>query len=243
MAESAKYIEKKFHSDIIDINFGCSVRKVVKKNAGSALLKDLPRLKAIAEKVVKAVDTPVTGKIRIGWTHDDYVGETVGKILEKAGIEAITVHGRTASDGFGNRVQLDHIRKIKESVQIPVIGNGDILTPQDAKNMLETTGCDAVMVGRGTIGNPWLIKNILHYLKGEKLIEPQLKDRVEMCIHHLNLEVEHRGAEQANKIMRKIFGGYFKGFAGAAKLRHQLVNSKEINQTLNILKKFQQEVS
>ena len=240
MAESAKYIEEKFQPDIIDINFGCSVRKVVKKNAGSALLKDLELLDSIASSVVKAVKTPVTGKIRIGWDHQSYVGVEVSKILENAGIEAITVHGRTASDGFGNDVKLDFIRQIKETVKVPVIGNGDILTPEDAKIMIDKTGCDAVMVGRGTIGNPWIIQNINNYLQNKEQVSPTLLDRIDMCIKHLNLEVEHRGEEQANKIMRKVFGGYFKGFEGASRLRHELVTSKTVDQTLDILQNFRE---
>ena len=243
MADSAKYLEEKFQPDIIDINFGCSVRKVVKKNAGSALLKDLSLLEKITSSVVKAVNTPVTGKIRIGWDHNSYVGTEVSKILEANGVAAITVHARTASDGFGNSIKMDFIKKIKETVQIPVIGNGDILSPQDAKKMLDETGCDAIMVGRGVIGNPWLIKNINNHLQGKDYSEPQLLDRVDLCMKQLNMEVEHRGPEQANKVMRKIFSGYFKGFAGASNLRFNLVSSKSIEKTIEILTKFRNNVS
>ncbi|MBN2280629.1 MAG: tRNA dihydrouridine synthase DusB [Candidatus Marinimicrobia bacterium] len=238
MSESARYVEDKFHPDIIDINFGCSVRKVVKKNAGSALLKDLSLLENIIKQVVRAVSTPVTGKIRLGWDHDHYVGLEVAKILEDNGAEAITVHGRTASDGFGNTVKRDFIKTIKENVRIPVIGNGDIITPFDAEKMLNETGCDAVMIGRGAIGNPWLIQNTCRHLKGLSFSEPKIEEKIDLCVQHLQMEIEHRGEEFANKIMRKFYGGYFKGFEGASRLRHALVTTKTIAESLAILKGF-----
>jgi len=241
MGNSAKYIEEKFQPDIIDINIGCSVRKVVKKNAGSALLKDLKLLENIVKNVVNAVETPVTGKIRIGWDHRHYVGLEAAKILEDNGIEAITVHPRTASDGFGNTIKSEFIKMIKDQVNIPVIGNGDIMTPQDAEKMLKETGCDAVMVGRGAIGNPWLIQNIYNYLNEKPITEPTLLDKIELCIKHLDMEVEHRGIDQANKIMRKFYGGYFKSFEGASRLRHDLVTAKSVEESFYILENFKNE--
>ncbi len=236
MADSAKYIEKKFNPDIIDINMGCPVRKVVKKGAGAALLKDLPLLEKIAQKVVAAVKTPVTGKIRIGWDHTNYVAEDVAKILADSGIEAITIHPRTVSDGYGGKIQPKFIKKIKQLVDIPVIGNGDILSAADAEKMLEVTGCDGIMIGRGAIGNPWIFSNINRFFSGKAPIIPTLSDKATLCLDHLEREINHRGADQANKIMRKFFGGYFKGFPGASKLRHRLVTAADTQATIQILK-------
>ena len=243
MADSARYIEEKFHPDIIDINFGCSVRKVVKKNAGSALLKDLKLSEKIVKQVVTGVSTPVTGKIRIGWDHTNYVGIEVSKILEDNGIAAITVHPRTASDGFRNTIKMHLITKIKKTVNIPVIGNGDILSAHDAQNMLDITGCDAVMVGRGAIQNPWLIKNIINHLRGRKILQPSILDKVNLCLRQLEMERNHRGDKQANKIMRKFYGSYFKGFEGASWLRHNLVTSKDIEHTFLLLKNFKDKIA
>ncbi len=243
MAEAAKYVEEKFSPDLIDINFGCSVRKVVKKNAGAALLKDLDLLGKIAEKTVKAVSIPVTAKIRAGWTHDKIVAVDVAKILEDKGVKAIAVHPRTASDGFGNKPNLKIIADVKNTVKIPVIGNGDIKNPEDARKMMNETNCDAVMIGRGAIGNPWIFKNIIDHFAGKETKLPCISDKIEMCIEHLNLEISHRGENFANRVMKKAYGSYFKGFPQAEKLRQKLVLTNSVAESLDILYKLKETYS
>ena len=184
--EAAKYIYENMKPDIIDINMGCPVPKVaVRAQAGSALLKDLDKIYDIVSSVVKAVPIPVTVKIRSGWDNKHINAVDVAKIVEKAGASAICVHPRTRSQGYSGKADWSIIKSVKENVSIPVIGNGDIKTPDDAKKMLEETGCDAVMIGRGVLGNPWLIKNTINYLDGKELIDVSVEDRIDMCLKHL----------------------------------------------------------
>ena len=185
--EAAKYIYENMKPDIIDINMGCPVPKVaVRAQAGSALLKNPEKIYEIVKVVVEAVPIPVTVKIRSGWDSNHINAVEVAKIIEKAGASAICVHPRTRSQGYSGKADWNIIKQVKESVSIPVIGNGDIKTPEDAKNMLESTGCDAVMIGRGVLGNPWLIKNTINYLDGKDLIDVSVSDRVDMCLKHLS---------------------------------------------------------
>jgi len=242
MADSAQYVEEKFAPDIIDINMGCSVRKVVKKNAGAALLKDIKLLSQIANSVVKAVKTPVTAKIRSGWNHNNIVAVDVARILEDNGIAAITVHPRTASDGFGNVPDLRIIGDVKKTVKIPIIGNGDIFNPKDAENMIKQTDCDAVMVGRGTIGNPWLIKKITSHFHGTNSdFEVTQLDKINMCIEHLKMEIIYRDENKAHKIMKKFYGKYFRGFPDAAKIRQKLVLADSPKEVFELLFKLKSE--
>ena len=186
--EAAKFIEKEMKPDIIDINMGCPVPKVaVRAQAGSALLKDLDKIFDIVSSVVSAVNVPVTVKIRSGWDSNHINAVEVAKVIEKAGASAICVHPRTRSQGYSGKADWNIIKEVKENVSIPVIGNGDIKSPEDAKRMLEETKCDAVMIGRGVLGNPWLIKNIVNYLDGKEVIDVSIVDRIDMCLKHLKL--------------------------------------------------------
>ena len=185
--EAAKYIYENMKPDIIDINMGCPVPKVaVRAQAGSALLKNPEKIYDIVKAVVEAVPIPVTVKIRSGWDSNHINAVEVAKIIEKAGASAICVHPRTRSQGYSGKADWNIIKQVKDAVAIPVIGNGDIKTPEDAKNMLDSTGCDAVMIGRGVLGNPWLIKNTINYLENKPLIDVSVSDRVDMCLKHLS---------------------------------------------------------
>ena len=181
MKKAAQIINKKYPEKLIDINMGCPVPKVaLKAHSGSALLKEPKKIEKIVKSVVESVNVPVTVKIRSGWDKENINAIEVAKIIEKAGASAITIHGRTRSQGYSGKVDLDIIKKVKENVNIPVIGNGDIKNEEDAKYMLEYTGCDAVMIGRAALGNPWLLKNTINYLNGKKTKEPTIKEKKEM---------------------------------------------------------------
>ena len=186
--EAAKYIYNTMKPDVIDINMGCPVPKVaVRSQAGAALLKDIYKIERIVSSVVKAVPIPVTVKIRSGWDFNSINAVEVAKACEKAGASAICVHPRTRSQGYEGLSDWNIIRKVKENVNIPVIGNGDIKDIYSAKTMLEETGCDAIMIGRATLGNPWIIKQIIAYIDENKIIEePTWLDRIDMINKHLN---------------------------------------------------------
>ena len=186
--EAAKYIEKVMNPDIIDINMGCPVPKVaLKSQAGAALLKNPEKIYEIVSSVVAAVKCQVTVKIRSGWDQNSINAVEVAKICEKAGASAITVHPRTRSQGYSGQADWSIIKKVKENVHIPVIGNGDITDIYKAKAMLEETGCDLIMIGRGVLGNPWLIREINAYLEdGTILPKPTDEEKIDMCLKHLN---------------------------------------------------------
>jgi len=236
MAEAARYIEDKYQPDIIDLNFGCSVRKVVLKNAGAALLKDLPLLEKIAVSVVQAIQTPVTAKIRAGWNHQSIVALEAARILENAGIRALTIHPRTAADDYCHPAQWELIAEIKQALTIPVIGNGDIKTAADAIRMFRTTGCDAVMIGRAAIGNPWIFRQTQELLAGSEIVTiPSLPEQIALCLRHIRFAQQYYPDIKVNQIMRKFYHAYIREFPNAAEIRHRLVRSDKLADTLAIL--------
>ena len=240
---AAKFIYKEMKPDIIDINMGCPVPKVaLKSQAGSALLKNPKRVKEIVSAVVNSVPIPVTVKIRSGWDKKSINAPEIAKICEEAGASAITIHGRTRSDGYSGNVDLDIIKKVKESVNIPVIGNGNIKSCYDAKKMLDYTACDAVMIGRGVLGNPWLIKECVDYL--EKGIEPKevtLDEKITMIKKHLDLLIDQKGEKVACLEMRSHFAWYLKGLPNTKKLKIEMQQVTTKSDAIRLLDKYEEE--
>ena len=228
---AAAYIEENMKPDIIDINMGCPVTKVaVKAQAGSALLKDPDKIRDIVSAVVDTVDLPVTAKIRSGWNNKCINAVEIAKIVEDCGASAITVHPRTREERYGIRANWSIIKEVKENVSIPVIGNGDIFTCYDAKRMIDETGCDAIMIGRGVLGNPWLIKQCIEYL--DEGIEPErvtLEERIEMIKRHAELLSDIRPEKVAMHKMRTHAAYYLKGRYRSAEIKPRLfkMNTKE----------------
>lgn len=222
--KAAKMVEEIMHPDIIDINMGCPVPKVaIRAQAGSALLKNTDKIREIVEAVVSSVNVPITVKIRSGWDSNSINAVEVAKVCEEAGASAITVHGRTRSQGYSGNVDLDIIKKVKEAVSIPVIGNGDITDIDSAKKMLSYTGCDAIMIGRGVLGNPWLMKEIITYLDtGEKISKPTYEDKINMCFHHLNYLLKIKSEKISVLEMRSHIAWYLKGIPGSQKVKNEI---------------------
>ena len=239
--EAAKFIEKEMKPDIIDINMGCPVPKVaVRAQAGSALLKDPDKIFDIVSSVVSAVNVPVTVKIRSGWDSNHINAVEVAKVIEKAGASAICVHPRTRSQGYSGKADWNIIKEVKENVSIPVIGNGDIKSPEDAKRMLEETKCDAVMIGRGVLGNPWLIKNIINYLDGKEVIDVSIVDRIDMCLKHLKLLDSLKNEKLACLEIRNHISWYFKGIKGANELKNKVYQTTNIHDIILLLNEFKE---
>lgn len=234
MGYTAKYMSK--IADIIDINMGCPAPKVVKNGDGSKLLIDLEKAKRIMKVVVENSSVPVTVKIRKGWDKENIVAVQVAKIAEEVGISAITIHGRTRSEFYTGKADWDIIKKVKDSVKIPVIGNGDIVDEETAYQMFEKTGVDGIMIGRGSFGNPWIFRNIKHFLiTGEKLPSPTNSERLNIIKEHIDLAVEEKG-EIAIKELRKHIAWYTKNLKNSSEFRNSInmIETKEqLIKTLN----------
>lgn len=216
--------------DIIDINMGCPTPKIVKNGDGSALMKEPKLVMKILNSVVKVSIKPITIKIRLGWDYDNLNAVEIAKIAEQEGVKAIAVHGRTREQFYSGRANWDMIRLVKENVTIPVIGNGDILSPENGKNMLEETGCDGIMIGRGSRGNPWIFKRTLALINnGIDLPLPTPEEQVLMAIKHLNMATEGKREIIAVKEMRKHIAWYIKGLKYSAEMRNKInkINQKE----------------
>ena len=239
--EAAKFIEKEMKPDIIDINMGCPVPKVaVRAQAGSALLKNQDKIYEVIKNVVNNVSVPVTVKIRSGWDNKHINAVEVAKICEKAGASAICIHPRTRSQGYSGKADWSIIKEVVDNVSIPVIGNGDIRSPEDAKNMLDETGCTAIMIGRGLLGNPWLIKNTVSYLSNEKYELPSELDRIDMALHHLAYLKELKNDKVAALEIRNHIAWYLKGIAGSNEVKNIIFKTTSINDIINILEKFKE---
>jgi len=243
--EGATKVAVSNNPDIIDINFGCPVYKIVKKGAGSACLKDLSMMERMAGTVVDAAgELPVTVKTRLGWDDHTIRIQEVGLMLQSLGVKALTVHARTRAQKYKGDADWSWLKKLKNTpgLEIPIIGNGDVTSPQLAKKMFDETGVDGVMIGRGAIGNPWIFEQTRHYIEhGELLPEPDIKQRLELCSDQLRLSVEHHGAKYGVIIMKKHYGQYLKGIRNGKKLRSAIMDEKEMDRILELLLNFKEE--
>lgn len=223
-------LNKQEDIDIIDINMGCPAPKIVKNGDGSALLKEPKLVRQIVRAVVKVSDKPVTVKIRMGWDEKSINAVEIAKIIEDEGAALVVVHGRTREQFYSGEANWDIIREVKRNVSIPVIGNGDIFTPEDAKRMIDYTGCDGVMIGRGSQGNPWIFKRIVALIEnGEEIPPPTNREKIDMAIRHFKLLIDLKGEKVAVREMRKHIGWYIKGMSKAADMRRRIntINDKE----------------
>lgn len=231
MADAARIVVS-LGATIVDINMGCWVPKIAGKGAGAALLRDVCTATTVVSAVVNAVDVPVTVKVRSGWDENEITAIEFAQAAEKVGVAAIAVHARTAAQGFSGEPNWDIIRQVKEAVtRIPVIGNGDVTTPEDAVRMLRQTGCDGVMIGRGALGRPWIFRHIAHAMRtGEVLPEPTAQERAALALRHARLTLE-RGKLPEAVAVRELRGQltkYHLGIPGAAKMRDRLVRAETL---------------
>ena len=237
MSYAAKYVSKNF--DMIDINMGCPAPTVTKHGDGSSLLQDLNKAGRIIDCVVKNSSKPVTLKIRLGWDKEHIVASEIAKTAEDLGVSAITVHGRTRTEYFAGHVNLEEIRRVKEAVKIPVIGNGDIIDEISAKQMFETTGVDGIMIGRAALGNPWILKRIINYLKtGECLPEIQLEDKFNVIKKHFLLEIGEKGEYTGIREFRKHLAAYTKNMPNSSVFRSKINLLETKNEVLSALDEY-----
>ena len=238
--EAARIVESVMHPDIIDINMGCPVPKVaVSAQAGSALLKDPDKIKKIVSEVVKAVSVPVTVKIRLGWDESSINCVEVAKVIESAGASAITLHARTRAQGYSGKARWEYIKQVKESVSIPVIGNGDVKTCFDAKRMILETGCDAVMIGRGVLGNPWLIRDCVEYLELGSVPKPvSNQEKIEMMKRHFELLKQDKNEKVALLEIRSNILFYLKGMPGNKEMKTRICEAKSEEDIYSLLNQY-----
>lgn len=238
--KAAQFIEEYMKPDIIDINMGCPVPKVaLRAQAGSALLKDINKIYDIVSSVVAAVSTPVTVKIRSGWDMEHINAVEVAKVCEKAGASAICVHPRTRSQGYSGHSDWSIIKQVKDAVSIPVIGNGDIKSCYDAKKMLDDTGCDAIMIGRGVLGNPWLIKEVIEYIdNGVVIKKPTSLEKLDMCLKHLDYLRTLKCEKVAALEIRNHIGWYFKGLKNSTDVKNKVYKTTKIDDIISILEEY-----
>jgi nifR3 family TIM-barrel protein len=243
LIEAAQFVDKNTTADIIDINMGCPVPKITKCDAGSRWLLQPDKIYEMVSAVVAAVDKPVTVKMRTGWDEDSIYAIENARALEAAGAKAVALHGRTRSQMYEGHADWDIVRQVKQAVTIPVIGNGDIQTPQEAERRLEETGVDAIMIGRAALGNPWMIYRTVKYLEtGELIDDPTPKEKIDVCMLHADRLIRLKGEKVAIMEMRKHAAWYLKGLRGNGRVRSQ-INEVETREGLeDILYNFAREI-
>ncbi|RAP73270.1 tRNA dihydrouridine synthase DusB [Paenibacillus montanisoli] len=239
LVEAAKVVDKQTNADIIDINMGCPVPKVTKCDAGARWLLDPNKIYEMVSAVVDAVEKPVTVKMRIGWDSEHIYAVENARAVERAGGKAVSVHGRTREQLYTGKANWDIIRDVKQSVSIPVIGNGDVFTPEDAQRMLDHTGCDGVMIGRGALGNPWMLYRTIQYLStGELLPDPTPREKMDVAILHMDRLVNLKGESTAVREMRKHLAWYLKGVPGAARVKDVIMEETTRDNMVQILGQY-----
>jgi nifR3 family TIM-barrel protein len=236
LVEAARFVDKNTNADIIDINMGCPVPKITKCDAGAKWLLDPDKIYEMVSAVVEAVEKPVTVKMRMGWDEDHVFAVKNAKAVERAGGQAVALHGRTRVQMYEGKANWDIIKEVKQSINIPLIGNGDVQTPQDAKRMLDETGCDGVMIGRAALGNPWMIYRTVQFLKTGKLMgEPSVREKMDVCILHLDRLIALKNEDVAVREMRKHAAWYLKGVKGNAKVRNAVNECTTRDQLVTLL--------
>lgn len=243
LVEAARFVDKNTTADIIDINMGCPVPKITKCDAGAKWLLDPNKIYDMVSAVVEAVDKPVTVKMRMGWDDDHIYAVKNAQAIERAGGKAVALHGRTRVQMYEGTANWDIIKEVKEAVNIPVIGNGDVTTPQDAKRMLEETGVDGVMIGRAALGNPWMIYRTVKYLEtGELINEPDVREKMEVCKLHLDRLIDLKNENIAVREMRKHAAWYLKNIRGNAKVRNEINLMNTRDEFVTLLDEFVLEI-
>jgi tRNA-dihydrouridine synthase B len=238
MAAAAKVV-RECGADIVDINFGCPAPKVTKTNGGSACLRDVDRCQSIMQAVVDAVDCPVTMKMRLGWSESDLVYVDVARRAQAVGVQAVTLHARTAKQFYKGSADWAHIARLKEAIDIPVIGNGDLDDPDVSMERMRASGVDAIMLGRGTLGNPWLIAQIADLMEGREMRPlPSAADRLRYCIVHYRAMVDELGEARAVPQMRKHVALYLKGIPGAAVLRERIMRIDAASEAIAVIEEM-----
>ncbi|MEW9111528.1 MAG: tRNA dihydrouridine synthase DusB [Cytobacillus gottheilii] len=236
LVQAAKFVDQNTNADIIDINMGCPVPKITKCDAGAKWLLDPDKIYEMVAAVTDAVEKPVTVKMRMGWDDNHIYAVRNAQAIERAGGKAVSLHGRTRVQMYEGTANWDIIREVKQSIGIPLIGNGDVKTPQDAKRMLDETGCDGVMIGRAALGNPWMIYQTVKYLdSGELIDEPSVREKMDVCILHLDRLVALKGEHIAVREMRKHTAWYLKGIRGNARFRNAVNESNTRDELVAIL--------